>query len=102
MQEELAEAAAEFFDAQVAFDDPAVANRDLPGFFRDHDGHGVGLLAEPEAGAVAEPEVAVEVLALGERKNAGGGDDAVAAEDEAPVVEHGLRLKQRRAWCRRQ
>jgi hypothetical protein len=44
---------------------------------------------------VPESEVAVEVLALGERKNAGGGDDAVAAEDKAPVVEHGLRLKQR-------
>ena len=37
MQEELAEAAAEFFHAQIALDEPAVADRDLPGFFGDNN-----------------------------------------------------------------
>ena len=77
MQEELAEAAAEFFDAEVALDESAVADRDLSGFLGNHDRDGVGFLAESEAGAVSESEVAVQIFALGQRENAGGGDDAV-------------------------
>ena len=95
MQEELAETAAEFFDAQVALDKPAVADRDLTGLLGNHDRDSVGFLAEAEAGTVAEAEVAVQILALGEREYAGGGDDAVAAEDESPVMEHRLRLEER-------
>ena len=95
MQEELAESAAEFFDAEVALDQAAVADRDLAGFFGDDDRDGVRFLAEAEASAVAEAEVAVEVLALGERENAGGGDDAVAAEDQPSIVQHRLGLEER-------
>ena len=78
VQEELAESAAEFFHAEIAFDEATVADRDLSSFLGDNDGDGVGFLAESQAGAMAEAEIAVEVLALGERENAGGGDDSVA------------------------
>ena len=95
MQEELAETAAEFFDTEVALDKAAVTDRDLSGFLGNHNRDGIGFLAEAEAGAVAEAEVAIEVLALGERENAGGGDDAVAAEDQPSIMKHGLRLEER-------
>ena len=71
VKKKLAEAAAEFVDAQIAFKNAVVTNGNLPGFLGDDDGEGVGFLAEPEGGAVAEAEVAVEILALGEGKNAG-------------------------------
>ena len=47
----------------------------------------------PSAGAVAQAEVAVEVLALADGENAGGGEDAVVADDEAAVVQRRLRLE---------
>ena len=86
VEEKLAEPPAELLQAQVALDEAAVANRNLAGLFRDDDRDSVGFLAEPESGPVAEPEITVEVLALGERKNAGGRNNAVASEDQPPVM----------------
>jgi hypothetical protein len=43
----------------------------------DKDGDGVGFLRDAHARAVAESEAAVEVLALGQRKNAGRRADPV-------------------------
>ena len=70
-----------------------MANGNNPCFFGDDEGDGVGFLTEAEGGAVAEAEVAVEVLALGDGEDAGGGEDAIIAEDEAAVVERGFWLE---------
>lgn len=93
IEEELAEPEAEFFYAEVALDFSPVANRNLACFLGDDECDGVGLFSEAEACAMAKAEVAIQILTLRERKNAGCGDDAVAADDHAAVVKNGFGLK---------
>jgi len=66
---------------------PAVAKRNHAGFLGDDDDDGVAFLRQPERRAVPQAERAVEIGALGDGENARGGDDAVAADDDAAVVQ---------------
>jgi hypothetical protein len=68
VHEQLAEPLAELFHAEIALDFATVTNRNLAGLLGDDEGDGIGFIAEPESGAVAQAEVAVEILALGEGK----------------------------------
>ena len=95
LEQELAESQAEFFDPQIPLDPPRVANGNLPGLLGNNERDGIRLLAEAKPGAVAQAEVAVQILALGERENARGGHDAVAIHDHAAIVQNGLGMKNR-------
>ncbi len=64
LEEELAEAELEALGVKVALNLTAMTDGDNPCFFGDDNRHGVGFLAQAEGGAVAEAEVAVEVLPL--------------------------------------
>lgn len=65
----------------------------LPGLLGHHNGDRVGFLAKPKGGAVAKPKIAIEVLTLGEWKDAGGSLDAVFVDDQSAVVQNGLGMK---------
>ncbi len=88
--EQFAEAFFEALGVEVAFDDAAVADRDDSGFFADNDDYGIGFFCEAEGRAVAGAEGAVDVDALADGEDAGGGEDSAIAEDEATVVEGGF------------
>ena len=49
---------------------------------------GVRFLAQSEGSAVAEAEVAVEILALGKRKNAGRRHHAIVVNDESSIMQN--------------
>ena len=93
MEQKLAQALAEFFHTEISFNDPAVTNRNLAGFLGHNEHDGIRLLAQAQTRSVAQAEVAIEVFALGEGKNAGGGHDAVAADDNATIVQNRLGVK---------
>ena len=88
VKKELAEAAAEFVNAQIAFEDTVVTNGNLACFLGDNKGDCVRFLAQSEGCAVAEAEVAVEILALGKRKNAGRRHHAIVVNDESPIMQN--------------
>ena len=88
--EEFAQAFFKAFRIEVAFDEAAVADGDDAGFLTDHDDHGIGFLGETECGTVACAEGAVDVDALADGKDTGGGEDSGVAEDQATVVERGF------------
>ena len=92
-KEEFIEAAAEVFHAQIAFDASIVTDRDLTGFLRDHDADGVGFFGEAKSGAVAQPQITVQILALAERKNAGRRYDAVVAYNQPTIMQDGLGME---------
>ena len=89
----MVEAAAEAVDVEVAFENAAMAERDVAGFLRDKDGNGVRLLGDADAGSVAQPETAVEVFTRGERKDACCGGHAVVLHDDTTIVQHRFRVK---------
>ncbi len=60
---------------------------DGPGFFGDDDAYDIELLGDADGAAVAQAKVGVDVGAGGDRKDAAGGEDLVAADDDGPVVE---------------
>ena len=86
VKEKFAEAAAEFVNAQVAFKNAVVTNGNLACFFGNHNGDGIGFLAQSEGSAVAKAKVAIEILALGKGKNASRRYHSVVVNDESPVV----------------
>lgn len=93
--QEFAESAAEVFDVKIPFDYPILTNGNLPGFFGDDDDDRIGLFRQSEPSAVAEAQISIQVLALGEWKNAGRGDDAIIVKDQASIVQDRLRLENR-------
>ena len=70
-----------------------MTNRNLPGFLRDHERHGIRFVTQTKPRAVAQAEVAVEVFALGEGKNTRRRHDAITADDHAAIVQNGLGMK---------
>jgi hypothetical protein len=92
--EEFREAGFEGGGIEIAFDRAVVAEGNHAGFLADDDDDGIGFLAESEAGAVAEAEVAVEVGALGDGEDAGAGEEAFAAQDESAVVQGGFGMEE--------
>ena len=79
LEEELAETQAEFFDSQIPLDQPRMANGNLPRFFGDHENDRIGFLTQTQPGTVAQAKISIQILALGERKNAGCGNDSLSA-----------------------
>lgn len=70
-----------------------MTNRNLPRLLGNDERNGIGFVAKTKSRAVTQAEVPVEILALGEGENAGGGNDAVAADDHAAIVKHCLGLE---------
>jgi hypothetical protein len=95
MKQKLAEPASEFVDAQIAFEDAIVANGNLASFLRNHYGDRVGFFRQPEGCPVTQPKVTVQVLALGERENAGCRNHSVVVDDQSAVVQNRLRVEDR-------
>ena len=80
---------------KVSFDCAAMANGNDAGLLADHDDHGIVILTQAQAGAVAQTEIPVEIAPLAHRKNTCRRDDPAAADDHAPVVQGCLGIKNR-------
>ena len=70
-----------------------MTNGNLTGFLRDHERNGIRFVTQAKPRTVAQAEVAVEILALGEGKNTRRRHDAVATDDHAAIVQNGLGMK---------
>ena len=62
-------------------------------FLADDEDDGVTFLTESDGGAMAEAEVAVQVLPLADGEDARSAGDAVSTNDEASVVQRGFWMK---------
>ena len=60
---------------------------DGTGLFGDDDAYDVELFGDADGAAVAQAKVGVDIGARGDRKDAAGGENLVAADDDGPVVE---------------
>jgi len=95
VQQKLAQAPPEFFNTQIALNQSAVTNRNLPGFLGNHNGNRIGFLAKSQARAMAKPEIAIQILPLREGKNARRCNNTVVSNNHSTVVEDGFRVKNR-------
>src|SRR5688500_7639477 len=89
--EDRSEEGAEFFDGNSFEELAFVRVGKATGFFRDDNDDSVGFFSEADGGAMAGAQGFAEVLALGERENAGGESNAVAFEDDTAVVKGVIR-----------
>ena len=70
-----------------------MTNGNLTGFLRDNERNGIRFVTQTKPRAVAQAEVAVEILTLGEGKNTRRRHDAITADDHAAIVQNGLGMK---------
>jgi len=71
-----------------------VRHRDDAGLLGDDDGDCVADLGDAERGPMAQPHLPVgDGAPGGERHHAGGGGEAVALQDDGPVVQRRIRVK---------
>ena len=91
--EEFIESATKTFHSEVALDASIMADRDLAGFFGDDNANGVRFFGESESGAVAQPEVAIQIFALTQGKNTGSGDESIPAHNDSAIMQDSLRLE---------
>lgn len=68
VKQQLAQTSSELINAQIAFENAVVANRNLTRLLRNNDGHGVRFFAQPQCGAMTEAEIAIEILTLRQGK----------------------------------
>ena len=90
VKKKLAQAPPEFVNAQIAFKNAIVANRNLACLLGNDDGDGIGFLAQPEGSAVTQAEVAIEIFTLGKGKNAGSRDHTIIVNDQSSIVQNGF------------
>jgi hypothetical protein len=90
-QQQFSKPAFERLGIKVSLDGPPVTNGNDTGFFANDDHDGVRFVAEANAGAVAHAERAIEIDALRDRKCAAGNEHAIAAHDDAAIMQRGLR-----------
>lgn len=92
-EKKLGQSLPEPLDVEVALEHTRVTNRNLAAFLGNDEGDGVRLFGKTESGAVAETDCPVKVLPLRQGEDTPCGLDAVPAQDHAPVMEHGLGVK---------
>ena len=94
-EQKLRQALSEPLDVEVALDGTRVTNRNLSALFGNHQDDGVALFGKPKCRTMPQPDRPVEIITLGQGKNATRRHDPVTAQDYPAVMEDRLGMKNR-------